>query len=290
MKNLITISKAAFFSAEKLKSYGLVIGGSLILAIGYGFFIVPHNIVPGGVFGLSIVIHNLIDLPVGMIALSINIPLLIWGTKILGRATGVKTAISMVSVSLFLDAITILTNGTPLIKDILVSSIFGGILIGLAVAIVMNAGATTGGNDIFARIIIKRIRLPFNQIMLATDAIIVLVGVINFGDFTMAAYCIIAVIAISQTVAYYLKKSVQNKTILVFSKKNTAIHQRLMQNTNIGANIIQLIHRDSNEKLILITKNNRKLEIIKDTIRLEDNEAHIIVLESNKMSDEQLAN
>lgn len=288
MKNLIAVSKATLLSQEKLKSFALVIAGSIILAVGYGLFIVPHNIVPGGVFGLSIVIHNLIDIPVGMIALSINIPLLLWGTKILGRSTGIKTAISMLSVSFFLDTITWLTNGVPLIKDVLVSTIFGGILIGLAVAVVMNAGATTGGNDIFARIIIKRVKLPFNQIMLITDALIVIVGVIVFNDFNIAAYCIIAIIAISQTIAYYLKKSVQNKTILVFSNQNTAIHQGLMQNTAIGANIIQLIHRDSNEKMIVITKNNRKLDIIKHTIKRVDENAQIIVLESNKLTDEAI--
>ena len=77
------------------KDYGFVLLGALVLSLGYSLFIVPHKLVPGGVFGLSIVAVEVIGLSVGLLALLINIPLLLWGTKVLGRKTVLKTGLFM---------------------------------------------------------------------------------------------------------------------------------------------------------------------------------------------------
>ena len=265
---------------KNMESYLMVFSGSIILAIGYSFFIVPHNIVPGGVFGLSIVLHEMVGWTIGTISLCINIPLLVWGTKILGRKAGLKTAFSMFTVSIAVDIILWLTNKEALVNDILVSAIFGGIMIGVAVAIVMNAGATTGGNDIFVRILAKKIVLPFDQLLLLTDALIVLIGVIVYANYTMAAYCIISIVSISKTIEYIINKSSENKTVLIFSQNNSLIQQQILDNELMNDNIVELIHHDSDEKMILITKNKKKFGVIEQLIYSADPKAYIISLES----------
>ncbi|MCF6350617.1 MAG: YitT family protein [Flavobacteriaceae bacterium] len=264
----------------ELKSYSQVFLGSLILAVGYSFFIVPHDIVPGGIIGLSIVIHEITGISVGVTSLFINMPLLLWGTKVLGKKTGFKTAFSMILVSFFIDATTLLIADRIFVKDVLVSAIFGGVLIGSSVSIVMNAGATTGGNDILVRIISKKIKLPFSQLILIIDGIIVLLGVIIFQDFTMAAYCIIAIVAISKTIDYFIKKNVQNKTILIFSTKNKQIQKEISNNKFITNDIVKLVHLDSNKKMTIITKSTKKLFLIENIIYTIDPNAYITILES----------
>ena len=69
------ITKERLFSNRWFQAYGMIVLGSFILATGYALFIAPHEIVPGGVFGLAIVIHSFTDLPIGMTALAINIPI-----------------------------------------------------------------------------------------------------------------------------------------------------------------------------------------------------------------------
>ena len=264
-----------------LKNYGLVSLGSLILAIGYAVFIVPHNIVPGGVFGLSIVINKLTNLPVGMVALTINLPLLFWGSKVLGLRTGIKTALAMVMISVFLDTISSILGNQIVVDDILVSSVFGGILIAVAIVLVMKGGATTGGNDILVRIISKQIKLPYSQLILIINGVVVLMGVIVFRDFTLATYCIIAIFSTSKMLEYLLKKAGQNKTLLVFSDKNQAIENEFLTRENDLKNSVQLIHQDSEKKMILITKNNRKLGYIEQVIYKIDDQAKVIALESS---------
>ena len=263
------------------RSYAEVLAGSLILAIGYVVFIVPHHIVPGGIFGLSIVIKELGGLSIGLTALLINIPLLLIGGKILGTSTGFKTAFSMVTVSFLVDGITYLTSGKIFVNDVLVSSIFGGILIGLAVFIVMKAGATTGGNDILVRIISSKVNLPYTSLILIVDGIVVLLGVLVFGDFTMAAYCVIAIVSISKTIEHFLKKSKQNRTVIIFSKVNDRIKEVLSNNEKVKGGLIRFIHQDSQEKMILVTRDNKDMERIENAIYEVDQDAHISILESH---------
>ncbi len=269
-------------STTTLKEYALITLGSFILAIGYGIFIVPHNIVPGGIFGLSIVINQLINFPIGTIALCINIPLLLWGTKVLGRKTGIKTAFSMVTISVFIDSVLAITNKAIIVNDILVSSIFGGVLIGLAVVLVMKAGATTGGNDILVRILSKHIHLPFNQLILIIDAIIVCVGVLVFEDFTLSAYCVIAIITISQTISHFLQKEAENKTLLVFSDEYEQLQHKLKPVRNAINSPVEHVHLDGSNKLILIVKTNKQVSLVKSIIKDIDPSAYIVQINSNK--------
>ena len=263
------------------RDYGLVFLGALILAIGYSLFIIPHKLVPGGVFGLSIVAFEITGVSIGVMALAINIPLLLWGTKVLGGKAGLKTAFFMVSSSVLLDSITFFSKKSIIIDDILVSAIFGGLMVGSSVFMVKSAGATTGGNDIIARILSQKINLKFNQIILIIDAFIILLGVFVFSDFTLAAYCLITIVTTSKTLGHYIKKNDQNKTVLVFSKNNGEIQNVIEESGKLQDDIVKLIHHDSDHKMILVTKNNKKISVIEKLIYTIDPKAHIITLESN---------
>ncbi|MCH2230169.1 MAG: YitT family protein [Crocinitomicaceae bacterium] len=265
----------------ELKSYSLIFIGALLLAISYAIFIVPFNVVPGGIFGLSIILHEVIDISVGMIALLINIPLLIWGTKLLGIKIGLKTSFLMVSVSFLLDGISLIVKEKIYVEDVLVSSIFGGILIGLAIAIVKYAGATTGGNDILVRIISIKVKMKFSQLMLIINVVVIALGIITYGNYTIAAYSIIAIVAMSKTIDYLLQKREENKTIIVFSENNDFIKSRIVDKSNKVSSLIQHIHQDSSYKMTVITKGNRKLSLLEDDIYKIDPSASIVVLKSN---------
>ena len=284
MKKRITLLLKNEQVLTELKSYRHVLFGSLVLAIAYVVFIIPHNIVPGGILGLSIVINKLTGMSVGWIALCINIPLLLWGTKVLGGKTGVKTAFSMVLVSFYIDMFSKFIGDKIFVQDVLLSSIFGGVIIGFSVFMVMKAGATTGGNDILVRIIATKIKRPYSQLILMIDGIVILLGILIFEDFTMAAYSIVAIIAISKTIAYYIKKSTTHMTVFVFSKKNLEIQEAFLNHKAYTKTILKLIHHDSQGKLILITKNTKQLDAIKTVVYKVDADADISILESNTES------
>ena len=151
-----------FFNSEKpftkkwFLSYSLIIIGSFILATAFVFFIAPYKIVPGGVYGISIVLHYIFGTPVGMVALCFDIPLTIIGMKVLGPRFGFKTVLGFSLTAVFTDTLTFIWGFEPLVKgDALLSSIFGGFLCGLGLGLIFRSKATSGGSDIIAAIIAK---------------------------------------------------------------------------------------------------------------------------------------
>lgn len=280
------MKRASLVKAEKakreLKNYGIVLIGALVLSMGYSLFIIPHNIVPGGVFGLSIVINDLVRIPVGMFALIVNIPILLWGTKMLGRKAGLKTLFFMIMTSVFVDLFALMIDERIMIKDILVSAIFGGLLIGLAIHIVKFAGATTGGSDIVARILTQKVNIGFPQIILMMNIAVIILGVITFGDYTMTAYCLITIVVSTKTIGYFIKQSEQNRTVIIFSKNNDKIEAAISSDVQMKREVVKVMHKDSNEKLILVTKGNKKLTMVERKIYQVDPKANIVALESNQ--------
>ena len=161
--------KEKLFSRSWFINYTLIIIGSFIMAAGYVFFITPHRIVPGGVYGISIVIHYLTEsifkfapdgLPVGLMGLIMNIPLTIIGIRVLGPRFGIKTILGFFLTAGFIDLGMLVWGTVPLVEgDVLLSCIFGGVLIGFGLGLVFRSRATTGGSDIVAMIFAKYTRM-----------------------------------------------------------------------------------------------------------------------------------
>jgi len=124
------IVKEKLFSRKWFIAYCLIVVGAFIMASGFVLFITPYKIVPGGVYGISIVLHHLLGTPVGLIALVFDIPLTLIGIKVLGPRFGIKTVVGFVLTAFFVDSLTYLYGDQPLVQDdALLSSIFGGVFI-----------------------------------------------------------------------------------------------------------------------------------------------------------------
>ena len=144
-------------------NYVFIILGSFILATGYVLFITPYKIVPGGVYGISIIIHYLTKgvfsfapngLPVGAMGLLMDIPITLIGIRLLGSQFGVKNVLGLVLTSVFIDSITYFWGFKPLVEnDPLLSCIFGGVLFGIGMGLIFKSQGATGGTDTIAMII-----------------------------------------------------------------------------------------------------------------------------------------
>jgi len=265
---------------QELRRYGLLIVGAGLISLAYSVFLIPHKIVAGGILGLSMVVHEQISLSIGMIALLINIPLLLLGVALLGKKAGFKTAIFMILISLLLEVFSFLKTSEYIVNDVLLSSIFGGAVIGLSVYLVKSVGATTGGNDILAQMVSKRMKIEFHQFILTFNIIVVLLGAITFGDYTIAAYCLVSIIATSKTIEYFMKQNMKSKTILVFSKQNELIQDVLQEEVDKENGKLKLVHKDGSDKLIVVTKSMRKTDTLEELIYHLDEKAKVVVLDS----------
>lgn len=283
------------FSKKWFISYSLIVIGSIILAAGFVFFISPYKIVPGGVYGIAIVIHYLTEgvftwapsgLPIGLMGLIMNIPLTIIGIKILGPRFGVKTVVGFVLTSVFMDIITYFYGEAPLVADdALLSSIFGGVLVGLGLGLIFKSKATSGGSDIVAMIIAKYTKLPLGQLMIYVDSAIVLVGLLVFADWKIPLYSWIVIYITGKTIDIVLQGMSVDKTLFIISDKFEEIRNRIINDLNRGGTYIpgKGMFNGSDKTIIFTVVNRREMAVLQEYIHEIDPTAFLTVLEANEI-------
>ncbi len=280
------IVKEKLFSKKWFIAYSLIVIGSLILASGFVFFITPYKIVPGGVYGIAIVLHYTFGFPVGLTALCFDIPLTLIGIKILGPRFGIKTVIGFVLTALFVDGLTMLWGEQPLVEnDALLSSVFGGVLIGFGLGLIFKAKATSGGSDIVAMIIGKYTKLPLGQLMIAVDSSIVLLGLFVFGDWKVPLYSLIVIFVTGKVIDVVLQGINYDKTLFIVSDKYQQIKDKIINDLNRGGTYIKGngMYNNSDKTIIFTVVNRRELAILQEYINQIDPKAFLTVINANEI-------
>jgi len=280
------LQKEKPFSAQWLKSYAYILTGTLAVAAGYVFFITPYKIVPGGVYGLAIVLHYMLGLPVGITALAFNIPLTIIGTKILGPRFGAKTIVSFVLTSVFVELLTYLHGESPLVpNDALVSCIFGGVVIGAGVGIIFKAKATSGGSDVIAMILAKYTKMPIAYVLMFVDSMIVLTGFIAFGDWRIPLYSWITIFVMGKVIDTVLTGVSYDKTLFIISDKYEEIRISVLNDIHRGGTILQGsgMYNGAEKKIIFTVVNRRELSMLEEMINRIDPHAFLTVFDANEI-------
>jgi uncharacterized membrane-anchored protein YitT (DUF2179 family) len=282
------LMKEKLFSREWFMNYGQIVLGALIMAAGYAFFADPMKIVPGGVFGISIVIHHLFGLPTGTMALIFNVPLFIAGIYILGPRFGVKTFLGTVLTSFFIDTLSHFGGGKALTTDIMLGSVVSGVLIGVGLALIFRAGATTGGSDIIAQIANKYSRIPVGKLLIIIDSCIVSVGVIAFKDVSLAAYALITIFITGKVLDSILMGQHYSKGVFIISDKHEEIRQKLLTGIDRGGTYFygQGMYEGKEKKIIFTAVSRRDFMLLHDFIKKVDPHAFITVFESHEVMGE----
>jgi uncharacterized membrane-anchored protein YitT (DUF2179 family) len=276
------------FSWKWFRNYSMLFLGSIIMACGYVFFLVPHKIVPGGVFGLSIVLHYVLGLPTGATALVLNVPLVLWGIKELGPRFGAKTVIGMVTTSAMIDLITYLASLKgieALSQDLLLSSVFGGVCVGGGLALVFRAKATTGGSDIIASILYKRTRAPMGRSMIALDFLVVVIGAIAFQNPAVVLYAIVTIFVTGRVLDAVLDGSNYQKAAIIVSKEYEQIRGAILEDLGRGGTLLAAkgLFRGDDRPVILTAISRRELAILEEHIKQIDPKAFVIVFDSREV-------
>jgi len=177
-----------------VNDYLLVIFGALVQALGTWLFIIPGGLVSGGVFGLAQIIYYKFNIPVGIVAILFNIPLFFLGWKYLGGFRfAIRTVLSIVISSVAIDIlVNFVSQDVAITQEPLLNTLFGGVLVGVGLGMVYLGRGTSGGTDIIARILNKRMGMSVSTIYMVTDTISVLLAGIFF-DWEIALYGLILI-------------------------------------------------------------------------------------------------
>ena len=275
--------KEKIFSLKWFKSYALIAIGTFLISAGYVLFISPNKIVPGGIYGVAIMLHHLLGTPIGLTALCFNIPLTLIGIKLLGPRFGVKTVVAFVLTSVFVDTLYFFKGSTPLVPgETLVSCIFGGLLIGIGVAFTFKAKATSGGTDVVAMILQKYTHLPLGQLMMMVDSSVVLLVYFAFGDWRTALFSWITIFVLGKVVDAAMHGFSYDKTLFIVSDKHEEIRDTIIDDLKRGGTFLHgegMYHHNS-KQIIFTVVSPRELYMLEEYVHRVDPDAFIAVLDA----------
>jgi uncharacterized membrane-anchored protein YitT (DUF2179 family) len=272
--------------AEKLKAsiffdYLLITIGTLIIAFAIVFFLSPNMIAPGGVTGLAIVIKKIAGIPIDLTNLVINTPLFILGLMILGKKFGAKTAYGTITLSLFIRIImTILGENIVGTSDLLLASLYGGVILGIGIGIVFKAGGTTGGTDLAGAILNKYIpSLSIPKLMMCIDLTIVIsAGIVN-GKLETALYSVITLYIIVKMADFVIEGLNYAKAFFIISNDAQKIGQVIMKDLDRGATILQGrgMYTGKDKDVILCIVDRSQVTKLKNIVNGIDRHAFMMV-------------
>jgi len=280
------VTKEKLFSRRWFYSYSLILIGAFILAAGFVFFITPYKLVPGGVFGVGIVLYHLLGIPVGLTGLVFNIPLTIVGIKLLGPRFGVKTVVGFVLTSVFIDGLAYFVGDLALVEDdALLSSIFGGVLIGFGLGLIFKAKASSGGTAILSQIVAKYTRMPLGQTLIIIDSIIVLLGLVAFGDWKIPLYSWIVIFITGKVIDITMEGMSYEKTIFIISDKYEEISHKILHDIRRGGTYIdgKGMYNNAEKKIIFVNVTRRELSILTEFVHEVDPKAFLTVIEASEI-------
>lgn len=290
------ISKDKVFSKRWLKDYAFIVLGAFILAAGFVYFISPHKIVPGGVYGIAIVVHYLTEgvfsfwpdgIPIGLFGLVLNIPLTYAGIKILGPKFGIKTIVGFVLTSVFMDGITYLRpdGAMPLVDDVLLSCLFGGVLLGFGLGLIFKSRATSGGSDIIAMIIAKYSNIQLGQLLIYVDSAIVLLGLLAFQDWKIPLYSWLTIYVTGKAIDLTLEGGNYHKALFIISKEHEKIKQKVLFDLERGGTFFEGrgMYTNEEKQIIYTVVSRREVAILEQYIHSIDPDAFITVMDTREI-------
>jgi len=224
---------------EYLHDYGLIALGALLQALAIRLFLVPANLVGGGVSGISQIIHHYTGWPIGLMILIGNLPIFAMGWRYLGgRRFALRTAFAVAAVSLFTDLPVPFLPVEGITNDLVLNTLYGGVVSGIGFGLVYRGQATSGGSDILARILHHWRGVSISQSYLWTDSLVMLAGGLTFS-WANALYAIANLYISGVTAEAVVEGSNVIRTAIIITSQPDSITHKVLYNMERGVTLLE---------------------------------------------------
>lgn len=235
-----------------MKKILIIIMGCLISAFSFNVFMVPHNILPGGVSGISMIVNHFIHIDKALFIFIVSMILLLISYLTLGKDVTYKSIIGSILFPLFVYITELFLKFYPInINNTILSLVFGGITFGTGLGLVYREGYTTGGTDIINKLLNKYLYTTMGNGMLIIEGIIILISGFVFGINTML-YSIITIYLSSTMIDRVMIGISKNKSFYIITSKPSLVEEYIINELKHGVTIIEGRGAFSNEKKHLL--------------------------------------
>ncbi len=293
------------------RSWLLIFVGCAVMGTGFVLFINPYKFVPGGVYGLGIVLHNLFpSIQVGTFGYMFDIPLMLIAIWIFGGQFGTRTVLAAMFTPGYMNLLTRLVYPTAeavealdptqllggrldLSGDLFLACLMGAVIIGVGMGLVVRQQATTGGTDIVAMLLQKFAGIKFSTGIFLADGFVVLAGlvVIGFGlgieqtsgeGWMLTLYSLIIIYTTSRVVAYMLDGASYDKLLFIISDNTEALKQFILHDLDRSATYIKSrgMYTGNDRDMIFLVVSRKEVRQVQHKIREIDRKAFVVVTDA----------
>lgn len=259
-----------------MRRWIFIISGTFLMAVGLNGFLAPHNLVTGGATGIALIILRLLNIPMWLTNIIINVPLLSASVKLKGFRYTKYTLYSTFLLSFFMGLTENLNYPD---MDVLLGSVFGGLITGAGLGLVLRGNATTGGSDLAADLV--RIYLPhisISRLMMFFDVAIILAGLYVLGA-EPVLYAIISVYIISKTIDAVLEGLDFAKAAFIISDNAADIGTAITQKLKRGATMFDGtgMYTQTQKNMLVVVMASREISKLKSVINEIDSSCFVFI-------------
>ncbi|KOR88804.1 YitT family protein [Paenibacillus solani] len=277
---------------DQLQAIIAIITGSAIYAFGLLYFIIPNELMEGGVTGITVLLNYAFNLSPSISTMVLNIPLFLIGLKILGKRQSIYTGIGIASLTLFLWLFELLINRGFVVPfrtehDYILASLYAGVTLGAGLGIVFRFGGTTGGSDIIARIINRKFGFSMGQIILSLDILIIGLSLF-YIPLERILYTLVAVFIASKVIDFIQEGAYAAKAFTIISDKAPDIAEHISTEMERGVTLIPAVGVYSKEAkhMVYCVVSRQEIRRLTEIAKSLDPRAFIIINDVNDVHGE----
>ena len=265
---------------EILQAYIQILLGSVIGAAAYPAFLIPNNIAPGGLTGVALILNFLLDWPVGVVSLVMNVPLFLIGYRSMGKIFAFRSLVATALFSVLIDILPL----RPVSEDPLLGTLFGGVLLGIGLGLILRGGATTGGTDMVARMVHRRFSfITVGMFLFILDFLVVAAAAVFIGS-TQALYALINIYACSRVIDAVMMGFGGNKACFVMTEKWERVTRRIMDEVGRGVTHLEArgAYTGKQKPVVLCVTSRQEMTALKRIVQEEDESAFVFITDAHE--------
>src|SRR5512143_1732978 len=265
-----------------IRDYALILAGAILQALSMVLFYIPGHLAAGGVSGVAQLIGNATGWSVGTLYVVLNLPLLLLGWRYLGgRRFLIRTIFAVLVYSVAIDLLTRIAPANGLTADPMLNALYGGVIGGVGVGLVLRGQGTTGGTDILVRLLNRWRGIPYSHTYIATDVLVVFAAGLSFG-WTLALYAVVA-LYVGGVAAEFTAEGVRTtRTVIIITRSPQAVAQRVMTDLQRGVTMWSGLGMYSGQErqILFCIVSRAEVNPIKTIVHEADPQAFVVIGEA----------
>jgi uncharacterized membrane-anchored protein YitT (DUF2179 family) len=273
------------FSWKTLRDYSTILLGVFVQALAMRFFLVPSLLLSGGISGAAQIINYYWDWNIGFMTLIGNIPLFILGWRYLGGPRfAFRTLVTVLGFSILTDALAPIFPAAGITSDLVLNSVFGGIVFGIGLGLVYVGKGTSGGSDILAKILYHRLSIPMTMAYLVADAIVVVAGGFAW-NWELAMYGLIVIYVSGMAAQLVVEGKWVSRSAIIISYQGEEIAQAIMTDLERGVTYLsgKGAYTGEERPIIYCVINRAEMNRLKELVRGIDPLAFMVIGQANEV-------